>query len=106
MLMLPRLLSMEFCFCYKWRMNGPRQIQNLALIGFMGTGKSCVGRMVAAQLHFDFIDTDELIETRAGKSVGEIFAQDGETAFRKIEGDLVAELDRKSTRLNSSHMSS
>jgi shikimate kinase len=73
-------------------MSGPRQIHNLALIGFMGTGKSSVGRMVASQLHFDFIDTDEMIEERTGKSVSEIFAQDGEMTFRKIESDLVAEL--------------
>ena len=43
-------------------MNDGRKIYNLALIGFMGTGKSSVGRMVAAQLHFDFIDTDEVID--------------------------------------------
>jgi len=42
-----------------------RQISNIALIGFMGTGKSTVGRLVADQLRFDFLDTDELIEARA-----------------------------------------
>lgn len=69
-----------------------RNIVNLALIGFMGTGKSSVGRLVAEQLHFEFLDTDELIETRAGRSIAEIFAQNGEPAFRELEHRLVAEL--------------
>ena len=69
-----------------------RQIVNLALIGFMGTGKSSVGRCVAEQLHFDFLDTDELIETRAGKTITELFAQNGEPAFRELEHQLVEQL--------------
>jgi shikimate kinase len=70
----------------------PRQIHNLALIGFMGTGKSSVGRMVAAQLRFDFVDTDQLIENRTGKRISDIFAQAGETGFREIEKQVVADL--------------
>jgi shikimate kinase len=73
-------------------MTGSRQIRNLALIGFMGTGKSSVGRLIAEQLHYSFIDTDELIESRAGKSVSAIFAEDGEPAFRRREKEIVAEL--------------
>jgi len=69
-----------------------RNLVNLALIGFMGTGKSSVGRLVAEQLRFDFLDTDELIETRAGQSITEIFAQNGEPAFRELEHRLVREL--------------
>ena len=60
----------------------------------MGTGKSSVGRLVASQLHFNFIDTDELIETRAGRTIADIFAQAGEEAFRQIEKQIVAELSR------------
>jgi shikimate kinase len=71
---------------------GQRSIHNLALIGFMGTGKSSVGRMVAGQLRYEFVDTDEFIEKRAGKSIAQIFAQDGEGAFREIERQLVAEM--------------
>jgi shikimate kinase len=71
-----------------------RHIQNLALIGFMGTGKSSVGRTVAAQLHFSFVDTDEMIQSRAGKTIPEIFAQAGETVFRGLEAQLVEELSR------------
>ena len=75
-------------------MSGQRQIQNLALIGFMGTGKSSVGRLVAAQLHFNFLDTDEMIETRAGISISEIFAHSGEKVFRELEAQLLLELSR------------
>ena len=69
-----------------------RQIQNIALIGFMGTGKSSVGQLVAAQLHFTFLDTDHVIEARAGKSISDIFAQQGEPAFRELEKKIVGEL--------------
>lgn len=73
-------------------MSSDRAIHNVALIGFMGVGKSSVGRLVAAQLHFDFVDTDELIERRAGKSISDIFAQEGEPAFRALEQTLLKEL--------------
>jgi shikimate kinase len=69
-----------------------RHIHNVALIGFMGTGKSSVGRLVAEQLRFELVDTDELIEKRAGKTITEIFQQNGEPAFRDLEKQLVAEL--------------
>jgi shikimate kinase len=74
----------------------PRNIRNLALIGFMGTGKSSVGRALAYHFRFDFVDTDELIVKRAGKSISEIFEQDGEPAFRELEREIVAELDQQS----------
>jgi shikimate kinase len=70
----------------------PRQLHNLALIGFMGTGKSSVGQLVATQLRFSYLDTDEVIETRAGKSINDLFAQDGEPAFRQWEQRIVEEL--------------
>ena len=73
-------------------MSSLRQIRNLALIGFMGTGKSSVGRQVAAHLNFQFLDTDEVVESRAGKSITRIFAEDGEAAFRDWERKIVAEL--------------
>ena len=73
-------------------MNAGRNLVNLALIGFMGTGKSSVGRLVADQLRFEFVDTDHLIETRAGKSINDIFSQNGEPAFRELESNLVQEL--------------
>ena len=73
-------------------MSRPRQLHNIALIGFMGTGKSSVGRALAEQLRYEFVDTDELIETRTGKTIAAIFAENGETEFRKLETQLVAEL--------------
>ncbi len=72
-----------------------RRIQNLALIGFMGTGKSCVGRLAADIMHFTFLDSDQVIQARAGKSINEIFDQDGEPAFRDWERRIVEELMRR-----------
>jgi shikimate kinase len=69
-----------------------RLIVNLALIGFMGAGKTSVGRLVAEQLHFDYLDTDEFIQSRTGRPIAEIFSTDGEAAFRKMEQELVGEL--------------
>jgi shikimate kinase len=69
-----------------------RRIQNLALIGFMGTGKTTVGRLLAEQLHFTFLDTDEQIEANSGKQITEIFAQQGEPVFRELERQLVEQL--------------
>ena|ERR1041385_9253537 len=75
-----------------------RQIHNIALIGFMGAGKSSVGQIIAAQLHFTFLDTDHVIESRTGKTINEIFAQQGEPAFRELEKKIVDELaSRKKT---------
>jgi shikimate kinase len=76
-------------------MTGTRSFHNLALIGFMGTGKSCVGRLAADVLHFTFLDTDIVIEARAGKSINDIFQQDGEPAFREWEHRIVEELTRR-----------
>jgi shikimate kinase len=73
-------------------MSSARHLHNIALIGFMGTGKSSVGRLLADQLHFDFLDTDELVESRAGKCISEIFSSDGEAAFRQHELEVVAAL--------------
>src|SRR5580765_6004666 len=78
-------------------MTAKRPIRNLALIGFMGTGKSSVGRLVADMLRFTFLDTDHVIEARAGKSIREIFEQNGEPAFRDLERRVVEELTRRRT---------
>lgn len=79
-------------------MSTSRQIHNIALIGFMGTGKSSVGHLVATHLHFTFLDTDHVIEARAGKTISDIFSQEGEPAFRELEKKIVGELvSRKKT---------
>ena len=63
----------------------------IVLMGFMGTGKSEVGRRLAQRLGRAFVDTDQLVEERAGKRVAAIFAEDGETVFRTLERDAVAD---------------
>jgi shikimate kinase len=69
-----------------------RHLVNIALIGFMGTGKTSVGRLVADQLRYEYLDTDEVIQTNTGRSITDIFTKDGEPAFRAIEAKVVAEL--------------
>jgi 3-dehydroquinate synthase len=68
--------------------------RNLVLTGFMGVGKSAVGRRAAARLGRKFVDTDELIEARAGCTVPEIFAREGEAHFRALEAEVCRELGR------------
>lgn len=62
------------------------------LIGMMGSGKSTVGQLLAAQLGYQFLDTDSLIEQAVGQSVSEIFAESGEAVFRELETRTLAEL--------------
>lgn len=59
------------------------------LVGFMGAGKTTVGEALARHLEYDFLDLDELIAARAGKSVQEIFAELGEAEFRRLESEAV-----------------
>ena len=58
---------------------------SVALIGFMGTGKTAVGKALAQKLGKEFFELDALIEKKAGKSIPEIFRQDGEIKFRELE---------------------
>ncbi|MCZ7541956.1 MAG: shikimate kinase [Anaerolineae bacterium] len=69
-----------------------RAARNLVLAGFMGAGKSTVGRIVAWRLGLAFVDTDAEIERRVGRSIAQIFAGDGETAFRRIEAQVCHEV--------------
>ncbi|HLJ69366.1 MAG TPA: 3-dehydroquinate synthase [Chloroflexota bacterium] len=71
----------------------------LVLTGFMGTGKTTAGRILADRYGFDFFDTDGLIEARGGRSIREIFAEDGETAFRALETEMLGEALRGSGRV-------
>jgi shikimate kinase len=73
-------------------MHSDRHPSNIALIGFMGTGKTSVGRVVADALGFEFLDTDELIQSRTGRTIADIFAKEGEPAFRALERQVVQEL--------------
>jgi shikimate kinase len=62
------------------------------LIGFMGSGKSTLGRMLAEKLMIDFLDTDDMIEKNEKKSINEIFESKGEDVFRAMETELVQDL--------------
>lgn len=66
--------------------------ENIILTGFMGTGKTTVGRLLAERLGMAFVDTDELIVARDGRSISDIFEQEGELFFRELEGEIAAEL--------------
>ncbi|HWP34554.1 MAG TPA: shikimate kinase, partial [Thermodesulfobacteriota bacterium] len=66
--------------------------RNLVLVGLMGAGKSAVGRALAARLGRPFVDTDALVEARAGRPIPAIFAAGGEAAFRALEREVVAEV--------------
>jgi shikimate kinase len=68
---------------------------NIILTGFMATGKTVVGTMLAEQMGYEFVDTDELIVKRSGMPIAEIFDKKGEAAFRRFERDLAQELGKK-----------
>jgi len=55
------------------------------LVGFMGSGKTTVGRLLADAMNFSFVDLDRSVEVRSGSSIAEIFADSGETEFRRLE---------------------
>jgi shikimate kinase len=60
-------------------------VERIVLVGFMGSGKTTVGRVVANRLGWRFLDLDDWIEAQAGKSVARIFDEDGEVRFRELE---------------------
>ena len=73
-----------------------RDTLNIILVGMPGVGKTTIGKKVAAKLGREFIDTDDVIVERAGRSIPEIFASDGEAAFRKLESQVVADVAKRS----------
>ena len=64
----------------------------IVIVGVMGAGKTTVGRMLADRLGLPFVDSDLVIEDRAGRPIREIFADDGEPAFRLLEHEVIADL--------------
>lgn len=71
---------------------------NIILIGFMASGKSTIGKLLAEKMNYQFIDLDEIIEKHNGKKISDIFSQDGEEVFRKYETEQLKQLsnsDRK-----------
>ena len=63
------------------------------LIGFMGSGKSTIGRKLANYLQYDFVDLDKLIENKAGMSIAEYFSKNGEESFRELERDTLQQTE-------------
>ena len=72
---------------------------NLILIGFRGTGKTTIGKMLAQRLGKEFVDADEYLEQKEGKTIKDIFAEGGEKLFREIETHVIAELCRLDDRV-------
>lgn len=65
--------------------------RGIVLVGFMGAGKTTVGRELAAQLGVNFLDLDEMLAERSGRSIESIVKEDGETRFREIESETLTE---------------
>jgi shikimate kinase len=65
-------------------------MKNIVLVGFMGTGKTVVSKILASRLKRQRLCTDDMIEWKVGKPISRIFEEDGEADFRKIESDIVA----------------
>ncbi len=74
-------------------------MNHIILIGFMGAGKTSVGRKLAGDLQLTFVDTDERIEAQQKKKISDIFAQDGEAFFRDLETDMLRQLKKEAQRL-------
>ncbi len=77
-----------------WRLRD--RMENIALVGMAGCGKSSIGRLLAKETGKEFVDSDAEIELLAGKTIPEIFAQDGEEEFRRLETEVLAQLGKRS----------
>ena len=64
----------------------------VVLIGYMGSGKTTVGKLLSKELNFEFVDLDDYIETRLNEKITDLFATKGELYFRKKESELLNEL--------------
>ena len=81
--------------CYIRPMGPTGASRSIVLVGFMGAGKSTIGRLLARRLGLCFVETDAMISAREGKSIPEIFAERGEAYFRSLEGEVLALLAEK-----------
>ena len=72
------------------------RMENIALVGMAGCGKSTIGRLLAKETGKQFVDADTEIETLAGKTIPEIFAEDGEEEFRRLETEVLSRLGKES----------
>jgi shikimate kinase len=73
--------------------------KNIVLIGFMGTGKTTVGKILAKKLGMNFVDVDELIEKTAGLKISAVFARFGEAYFRDIETEIIKSITKDSSQV-------
>lgn len=74
-------------------------MNHIILIGFMGAGKTSIGKKLAKSAGLQFADTDELIEEQSGRSISDIFAEDGEEYFRNLETEMLEQLLEKQERM-------
>lgn len=80
-------------------MSAIREYRNVALVGFMGAGKTTVGGIVAHLLQYEFLDTDRIIEARENRRITDLFATEGEGYFREKEQALCRELESASGKV-------
>ena len=78
--------------------NMPERYSNLIMTGFMGVGKTTVGKLLASELNWQFVDVDHEIELQHGKAVTQIFQELGEPAFRQMEKQFVTSLCKQSNQ--------
>lgn len=72
---------------------------NIALVGFMGSGKTAVGELLASSLNLQFVDLDDLIEVKEGKKINQIFAEKGEPYFRMVEKQITQQAAQKQNQV-------
>lgn len=93
---LIELKQLEFvCYRNTLEISNFRDMKRIILVGFMGAGKSTLGKKVAKKMNIPFIDSDQEIEKRHQKSIGEIFAEHGESFFRHLEIEFMHSLEDK-----------
>lgn len=81
------MFDSHFYLCYTYKI-----MQSIYLVGFMGTGKTAVGRELAKSLKFEFVDLDDLIVRKEKRTIAELFSQNGEPYFRKVEKETLKKI--------------
>ncbi len=81
------------------KVQGKMMNKNIALVGFMGTGKTTIARRLAVELKADYIDLDDLIEDKEGMKIVEIFKLKGEAYFRKVEKEIVSNISSQAGKV-------
>lgn len=71
--------------------------KHIILIGFMGAGKTTLGKKLARRMELEFVDTDDMVESQTGQMISDIFAQKGEAYFRSLETDMLCQLRQRKT---------